>query len=68
MAKVAIKSEKLSPFGGIFSIMEQFDSKKQPLYSHLASKVRYISHLGHTPNLAEPHVFKQGAVHCLATT
>ena len=27
MAKVAIKSEKLSPFGGFFSIMEQFDSK-----------------------------------------
>ena len=27
MTKVAIKSEKLSPFGGIFSIMEQFDSK-----------------------------------------
>ena len=26
MANVAIKSEKLSPFGGIFSIMEQFDS------------------------------------------
>ena len=26
MAKVAIKSEKLSTFGGIFSIMEQFDS------------------------------------------
>ena len=26
MAKVVIKSEKLSPFGGIFSIMEQFDS------------------------------------------
>ena len=26
MAKVAIKSEELSPFGGIFSIMEQFDS------------------------------------------
>ena len=26
MGKVAIKSEKLSPFGGIFSIMEQFDS------------------------------------------
>ena len=38
------------------------------LYSHLASKVRYISHLGHTPNIAEPHGFKQGAVHCLATT
>ena len=68
MAKVAIKSEKLTPFGGIFSIMEQFDSKEQTLYSHLASKVRYISHLGHTPNIAEPHVFKQGALHCLATT
>ena len=27
MAKVAIKSEKLTPLGGIFSIMEQFDSK-----------------------------------------
>ena len=26
MAKVAIKPEKLTPFGGIFSIMEQFDS------------------------------------------
>ena len=27
MVKVAIKSEKLTPFGGIFSIMELFDSK-----------------------------------------
>ena len=27
MAKVAIKSEKLTPFGGIFSIIEQFDSR-----------------------------------------
>ena len=26
MAKTAIKSEKLTPFGGIFSIMEQFDA------------------------------------------
>ena len=33
-----------------------------------ASKVRYISHLGHTPNIAEPQVFKQGEVHCLVTT
>ena len=31
MAKVAIKSEKLSPFGGIFSIMEQFDSMLSPI-------------------------------------
>ena len=26
MAKVQIKTEKLTPFGGIFPIMEQFDS------------------------------------------
>ncbi|EIY71564.1 hypothetical protein HMPREF1072_00681, partial [Bacteroides uniformis CL03T00C23] len=26
MAKIQIKSEKLTPFGGIFSIMEKFDS------------------------------------------
>ena len=26
MAKIAIKSEKITPFGGIFPIMEQFDS------------------------------------------
>ena len=32
------------------------------------SKARYISYLGHTPNTAEPHAFKQGVVHCLATT
>ena len=31
MAKLAIKSEKLSPFGGIFSIMEQFDSMLSPI-------------------------------------
>ena len=32
------------------------------------SKARYISYLGHTPNTAEPHAFKQGVVHCLVTT
>ena len=26
MAKIQIKSEKLTPFGGLFSIMEQFDA------------------------------------------
>ena len=26
MAKIQIKSEKLAPFGGFFSIMEQFDA------------------------------------------
>ena len=31
MAKVQIKSEKLTPFGGFFSIMEQFDSMLSPV-------------------------------------
>ena len=31
MAKVQIKSEKLTPFGGNFSIMEQFDSMLSPI-------------------------------------
>ena len=31
MAKVQIKSEKLTPFGGIFSIMEKFDSMLSPI-------------------------------------
>ena len=31
MAKVQIKSEKLTPFGGIFQIMEQFDSMLSPI-------------------------------------
>ena len=26
MVKIQIKSERLTPFGGLFSIMEQFDS------------------------------------------
>ena len=35
MAKVQIKSEKLTPFGGIFSIMEQFDSMLSPIIAIL---------------------------------
>ena len=31
MAEVQIKSEKLTPFGGIFSIMEKFDSMLSPI-------------------------------------
>ena len=31
MAKVHIQSEKLTPFGGIFSIMETFDSMLSPI-------------------------------------
>lgn len=30
MAKVQIKSEKLTPFGGILSIMEKFGSVTEP--------------------------------------
>ena len=31
MAKVQQKSEKITAFGGIFSIMEQFDSMLSPI-------------------------------------
>ena len=31
MAKIQIKSEKLTPFGGIFSIMEQFGPMLSPI-------------------------------------
>ncbi len=34
MAKIQIKSEKLTPFGGIFSIMEKFE--------HTSLKAEYI--------------------------
>ena len=34
MAKVQIKSDKLTPFGGIFSIMEQFDSMLSSIIDH----------------------------------
>ena len=49
MAKIQIKSERLTPFGGLFSIMEQFDSTmhsmlkkhdKQPLKNRVFAKGR----------------------------
>ena len=43
MAKVQIKSDKLTPFGGIFSIMEQFDSK---LSSVIDSTLGMVANLG----------------------
>ena len=43
MAEVAIKSEKHSPFEGIFSIMEQFDSK---LSSVIDSTLGMVANLG----------------------
>ena len=39
MAKVQIKSEKLTPFGGIFSIMEQLDSMISPIIDHGSQRV-----------------------------
>ena len=38
MAKVQIKSEKLTPFGGLFSIMEQFDSMLSPIIDQTLSQ------------------------------
>ena len=45
MAKVQIKSAKLTPFGGIFSIMEQFDSKLSPIIDQaLGQRCRSIKY------------------------
>ena len=47
MAKIQIKSEKLTPFGGIFSIMEKFDSMLSPVIdSTLGQRCRSI--IGYT--------------------
>ena len=35
MAKIAIKSEKLIPFGGIFPIMEKFDRILSPVIDNV---------------------------------
>ena len=40
MAKIHIKFEKLTPFGGIFSIMEQFDSTLSNDYVETFSDMR----------------------------
>ena len=42
MAKVQIKSEKLTPFGGIFPIMEHFDALlAQPIDSALGMRCKW---------------------------
>ena len=64
MAKIAIKSEKLTPFGGIFSIMEQFGALLAPtidstlgleytLYGYQYSEIRKKSKSTSTP---QPHM------------
>ena len=40
MVKIQIKSEKLTPFGGIFSIMEQFNSTLSSYISALTAAIR----------------------------
>ena len=61
MAKVAIKSEKLSPFRGMFSIMEQFDSKLSSVIdSTLGMRCRLYGYQ-YSENL-------QGRTHVLART
>ena len=43
MAKVQIKSEKLTPFGGIFSIIEQLDSMLSPIIDQtLGQRCQYV--------------------------
>lgn len=46
MAKVQIKSKKLTPFGGIFSIMEQFDSMLSPVIDSTLGQ-RWCSIIGY---------------------
>ena len=43
MAKIQIKSEKVTPFGGIFSIMEQFDSTLSALRILMAIQTSFPS-------------------------
>ena len=46
MAKISIKSEKLSTFGGVFSIMEQFDSMLSPIIDQVLGQ-RCLSIIGY---------------------
>ena len=53
MAKIQIKSEKLTPFGGIFTIMEQFDSILSPVIDQ-ALGLRCSSIIGYnTPRFSD---------------
>ena len=38
MAKIAIKSEKITPFGGIFHVMDQFSSVLEPVIDEVLGK------------------------------
>ncbi len=53
MTKVQIKSEKLTPFGGFFSIMEQSDSMLSPVIDSTLSRRCGISFIIRTRNNVE---------------
>ena len=42
MAKIYIKSEKLTPFGGLFLIMEQFDSTLSSVIDSTSVPAKWI--------------------------
>lgn len=45
MTKIAIKSDKITPFGGIFSIMQQFDrSLSQVIDSTLGVRCKFYGY------------------------
>ena len=63
MAKVQIKSEKLTPFGGIFSIMEQFDTLlAQTIDSTLGLRCTMFGH----QSVSYTHLIQCDAVYSLA--
>lgn len=56
MTKIAIKSDKITPFGGIFSIMQQFDrSLSQIIDSRGVVQILRIS-VQRNPALAHVHL------------
>ena len=61
MAKIQIKSEKLTPFGGIFSIMEQFDSILSSVIDSINSAKRNVLDLKNETckNLEKRNVLKK---------
>ena len=60
MAKIQIKSEKLTPFGGIFSILEQLDSMLSPISDQtLGQRCQYVLNI-YTENRAYAKPFKTG--------
>ena len=38
MAKIAIKSDKITPFGGIFHVMDQFSSVLEPVIDEVLGR------------------------------